>query len=146
MPTKPTSKHTHKPRHPERASSGQKRTPNGRFKGQPRTLSETSMPEEYAPATEAPREAAEKPVPVVKPLSALPPAYASGSGGCAIGSPGGVGTVPQIACTSRTESVVKVELSDADIKRAISRVYGIRIRSVGPWYRRLWAAVREWLR
>ena len=52
MPTKTNRKpHARKGTKPRRA-------PNGRFKGQPRTLSETSMPPEYAPGTEVPREAA----------------------------------------------------------------------------------------
>ena len=45
MPSKSHRKPARKPR----------RSPDGRFQGQPRTLSETVMPEEYAPATEAPR-------------------------------------------------------------------------------------------
>ena len=56
MPTKPNRKHP-KPRHAKRSPNGPKRSPNGRFKGQPRTISETSMPDEYAPGAEAPREA-----------------------------------------------------------------------------------------
>lgn len=55
MTTKP------KRNQPPRKGTKQRRAPNGRFKGQPRTISETVMPEEYAPATEAPREAVEKP-------------------------------------------------------------------------------------
>jgi len=42
---KPTARKPAKPR----------RAPNGRFKGQPRTISETVMPDEYAPGAEVPR-------------------------------------------------------------------------------------------
>ena len=55
MPAKTNRKPT------PRKGTKPRRAPNGRFKGQPRTISETVMPEEYAPATEAPREAVEKP-------------------------------------------------------------------------------------
>lgn len=137
MPTKPNRKHP-KPRHAKRASNGPKRSPNGRFKGQPRTLSETSMPDEYAPGAEAPREGAEKAVPVVKPLSVFPPGYASGSGGCAMEGPGGAGGVGQITHTPKR--AVKAECPGG---------YFYTVTYVGkprPWYRRLWAAVREWMR
>ena len=115
MPSKSHRKAARKPR----------RSPDGRFKGEPRTLSETSMPDEYAPGAEAPREAA------------------SGKPVCAVDLPQSL--VSDLR-SDMERSDMDVSLSDADIKRAISRVYGIRIRSVGPWYRRLWAAVREWLR
>ena len=132
MTTKP------KRNQPPRKGTKQRRAPNGRFKGQPRTLSETVMPEEYAPGAEAPREGAEKAVPVVKPLSVFPPGYASGSGGCAMEGPGGAGGVGQITHTPKR--AVKAECPGG---------YFYTVTYVGkprPWYRRLWSTVLEWLR
>ena len=133
MPTKPNRKHP-KPRHAKRASNGPKRSPNGRFKGQPRTLSETVMPEEYAPATEVPREQPWAPDPVVVTALAGPVRRCYSEGGA-----GGNGEVRQL------ESVMNVEMSDADIKRAIADAYGIAPPRPS-WYRRLWRAVMDWLR
>ena len=99
MPSKSHRKAARKPR----------RSPDGRFKGEPRTLSETSMPDEYAPGAEAPRE-----------------------------GPGGAGGVGQITHTPKR--AVKAECPGG---------YFYTVTYVGkprPWYRRLWAAVREWMR
>ena len=103
MPTKPKHKPT------PRKGTKPRRAPNGRFKGQPRTISETVMPEEYAPATEAPREVPEK---------------------------------PALAET-------KTDAPKSDVKVESPSGYFYTLTYVGErhtWYRRLWDALREWLR
>ena len=130
MPTKPNRKPNRKPRHAKRAS-------NGRFKGQPRTLSETVMPEEYAPATEVPREQPWAPDPVVVTALVEPASRCYPDGG-----PGGNGEAVQRPTEAIPvgESAESGKMSAVDISETIASFYGIR--TPRPWYRRLW----EWLR
>ena len=135
MPTQHNRKPTRK--HPHRKPLKARRTAAGRFTGKPakgETLSETVMPDEYAPGAEPPREQPWVPDPVVVTALAWPVRSCYSEGGA-----GGDGEVRQL------ESAMNVEMSDADIKRAIADAYGIAPPRPS-WYRRLWRAVMDWLR
>ena len=107
MPSKSHRKPARKPR----------RSPDGRFQGQPRTISETSMPDEYAPGAEAPRE--------VRSDTRQ--------------------TATVAAETDTSKRTVKAE-STSRYFFVPPYIVPVRARYVRPWYRRLWSTVLEWLR